>query len=281
MIGHLQGDVTIAALPNYGTAGMPLIVPTATADDITQRGFRNVFRLPTKDNVEGRLFADYLSRERKPKSAIAVTQDGDYGYGVAQGFVRGAALDKMNAVAYVFALQHADYAAAARTILTKAPDFIYLCGKTADMGPLIPALRAAGYAGGFGASDGFFNLDTAQKYGAPLEGAVFSSSFAPLDRAPSDFQLLADFRGRYGQIGALAAFGYAAAQIVMDASLRTGATNRLTLLTGLRSGAFNTLAGTFSFDANGDPIAPNLYLYSMAAGKFKYLRSARPTSFIL
>ena len=57
MIGNLTADVTITNIPNYQNVGFALIVPATTDDGVTDRGYRNVFRLPTKDITEGLLFA--------------------------------------------------------------------------------------------------------------------------------------------------------------------------------------------------------------------------------
>lgn len=280
MIGNLGGPITKATLPQYASAQMPLVVPASTYDGITELGYRNVWRLPTKDSIEGQLFARSVA-DRKYRLALGVTQDGDYGYDVARGFVAGAQQSHLNADAYVFPFSKPDFALAAKTIASKSPDFIYLCGKTEDMGPLIPALRAAGFTGAFGASEGFFNVDTLA-YADKLGDIQISSSLPPLDRAPAIFQELSDFRSRYGQIGILAAFGYAAAQVIMLAERRFGATDRLAMLTALRTGgSFNTLVGTLNFSPTGDPIDPNLYFYGIAHGTFKFSKSARPSEFIL
>lgn len=280
MIGNLGGPITKATLPQYANFQMPLVVPASTYDGITELGYRNVWRLPTKDSVEGRLFAR-LVESRKLKLALGVTQDGDYGYDVATSFVAGGRQSHFNADAYVFPIVKPDFTLAAKTIMSKSPDFIYLCGKTKDMGPLIPALRAAGFTGSFGASDGFFNEGTLA-YADSLGDALISSSLPPLDRAPAIFQELSDFRSRYGQIGALGAFGYAAAQVIVQAERRFGAVDRLAMLTALRTGgSYNTLVGSLSFSPTGDPIDPNLYFYSIAGGKFKFSKSARPSGFVL
>ena len=65
-----------------------MIVPTVTADAVTQRGFHNVYRLPAKDSSSGRLFASTALEGKRGVAAIAVAFDGDYGYDVARGFVR-------------------------------------------------------------------------------------------------------------------------------------------------------------------------------------------------
>ena len=45
--------------------------------------------------------------------------------------------------------------------------------------------------------------------------------------------------------------------------------------------AYNTIAGSFQFAFNGDPIDPNLYFYAIESGALKYLAASHPTAFIL
>ncbi|MDQ2872782.1 MAG: ABC transporter substrate-binding protein, partial [Candidatus Eremiobacteraeota bacterium] len=164
----------------------------------------------------------------------------------------------------------------------KSPDFIYLCGKTADMGPLIPALRTAGFTGKFGGSDGFYDPATISTYAEPLGPFTLSTSLPPLDRAPGVFQTLQDFRGHVGRVTPLSAFGYASAQILILAAQRAGATNRLAMLAALRlPTTYRTLVGDFQFTPTGDPVDPNVYFYTIAGGNFKFVKSAHPSSFIL
>lgn len=282
-IGGLTSSTIVGSLPSYQGVQMPLIVPASTADAITGRGYRNVWRLPTKDSLEGQLFARTLLDVKKPVRPLAVLQDGDYGYDVAQGFVdqmkaRGVA----TADAYVFPFDKPNFALAAKTILTKNPDYIFLAGRTHDMGPLIEALHAAGYTGRYGASEGFYNAETVDKYGKLLGDALISTSMPPLDRAPSVLQQLTDFRAGYGNVTPLMAFGYASAQIIISAVSRTSASNRLALMSALQSGnTYNTLLGNFTFTPTGDPLDPNVYFYAIAEGTLKYQRPAHVSSFVL
>jgi len=59
VIGHLSATTTLATQQLYSNAQIPVIVPTVTDDRITERGYRNVFRLPVKDSDEGGLIATY------------------------------------------------------------------------------------------------------------------------------------------------------------------------------------------------------------------------------
>ncbi len=282
-IGGLTADVTVGCLPEYSNDGMPLIVPAITADAVTARGYRNVFRLPTKDTTEGILFARTVLPDTKPTSALAVTQDGGYGAEVANGFAAQARADKRPVDVFTFSASNPDYTAAAAAILAKKPDYLFLAGKVGAMGPLVPALLAAGYKGAFGLSDGFYDVSTTKLYGEQLNGALVATSFAPLKRAPADFLLLQDLTNAIGDVTAFSAYGYAAAQLVMAAVKRNDAQDRTGTLQGLVTpGApYDTLTGSYSFDFSGDPIDPNLYFFSIAKDGFTYKKSAHPSGFVL
>jgi branched-chain amino acid transport system substrate-binding protein len=281
MIGGFDGSLISASLNAYQNAQMPLLVPASTADSVTARGYRNVWRLPTKDSVEGQLAAQFIAKREKPKLAIAVAQDGDYGPDVAQGFLNQTKASSVPAYLYLFAYDKPNYTGAAKEIVAKNPDFIYLCGVTGAMGPLVPALRAAGYKGKFGASQGFYNQSALRDYADALAGGFISTSFPPLDRAPDVAMALSDFRTRYA-VTALSAFAYAAAQIVIASVRRTGATNRLAVMSALQTpSSYSTMAGQFQFAPTGDPIDPIVYFYTVADGKFKFIAPSHATPFVL
>ena len=281
VIGGLDGKLATATLPTFANLQMPLIVAASTTNSLTDRGYRNVWRLPTKDGTEGQLFARFLAKRARPKYAIAVTQDGDYGPDVATGFGDQAAALGIKADTYTFAWDKPDYAAAAKGIVAKKSDYIYLCGETKALGPMIPALKAAGYAGAFGSCEGFFNQAALDKYADALGAALVSTSFPPLERAPDVANVLTDFRSR-ATVTPISAFAYAATQIVLSASRRNNATNRLATLSALQTPvAYDTIVGSFQFNFTGDPIDPNLYFYTVSGDTFKYTAASHPTAFLL
>ena len=282
IVGNLTAPMTLAALSRYANINFAVVVPTVTADAVTNRGYHNIFRLPAKDSASGRLFAGSVLPEKRGVSAIAVALDGDYGYDVARGFVQEAKSDRHSADIVLFPAKGIDPGAAARTVLDRAPDYVFLCGTTATLGPLAEALRLAGYTGDFGASDGFYNGETIDQHAKALDGAYVASSLPPIERIPSAIQLITDFQHEVGPITAFSAFGYAATQLLIAAAQRSNASNRFTLLASMqRSPTFTTLVGQFSFNAFGDPLIPNIYIYTIGKDGFKFSRPAIRTGFVL
>ncbi len=282
IVGNLTGPMTLAALSRYANVNFAVVVPTVTADALTNRGYHNIFRLPAKDSTSGRLFASTVLPEKRGAAAIAVALDGDYGYDVARGFVQQAKSDRHAADVLLFPAKGIDPGAAARTVLDRSPGYVFLCGTTAALGSLAEALRVAGYAGDFGASDGFYNSETIAEHARVLDGSYVASSLPPLERVPSAVALLIDFQREVGPITAFSAYGYAAAQVLITASQRNNSSTRFSLLASMqRSPTFTTLVGQYSFNVYGDPLIPNIYIYTVGKDGFKFARPAVLNGFVL
>lgn len=281
VIGHVSASATLATLQNYANASMPLIVPTVTDDRLTSQGYRNIFRMPIKDSDEGGLVAEYAIKSGSQAPHV-VTQDGDYGPEVAAGFVRRAGSMKLNAQATQFSLDKPDFAKAADAVLSHQPDCVALAGNVDDMGPLMGMLRSKGYTGRFIGTQGFFDATTVTRFAKDAEGLVVSSDVPYYPLAPTTVRYVQDYQSRYGQLAPVAAYGYAAVQMIQLAQRRTSATNRLAMIRALQTGgSYDTMTGSYRFGPVGDVLDPNCYFYTVKDGKFAYQRQAHPSGFML
>jgi branched-chain amino acid transport system substrate-binding protein len=281
VIGHLSAATTLVTQQVYSNAQVPLIVPTVTDDRITERGYRNVFRLPVKDSDEGGLVAAYVVSTGS-KAPHVVSQDGPYGPDVAAGFLRRAGALHIGAVGTQFSLENPDYGNAAGAVLSHDPDCVVLAGNADDMGPLMAALRAKGYTGRFIGTQGFFDALTLKEFAKEAEGLVVSAAVPYYPMAPSTHQYVQDYQVQYGALSPVAAYGYAAVQLIRNAATRTNATNRLAMIRAIANGgSYDTITGSYQFGPNGDVLNPNCYFYRVTDGKFNYERQAHNTGFML
>jgi branched-chain amino acid transport system substrate-binding protein len=281
VIGHVNSDCTLQAIKNYGPAQLPLIVPLCTDDRITATQYRNVFRLPTKDSFEGQIFARTVATTLKPKLPYVFVQDADYGADVANGFLSEMGEQKVAAQYQQFPYAKADFGAVVDKALAVTPDYVFLAGIVGDMGPIVGTLRAKGYTGPIGASQGFFDPDTA-KLGAAANGMTISTSMPYLPLAPSTVRYRQEFELHFGTMDAFAAFGYAATQIIISAVARTNAAGRGATGTAIAQGVpIDTMTGSYSFGAFGDALQPQIYYYTLKDGKFTYFKQAHPSTFMI
>ena len=282
VVGHLSGRITDAALQTYNQNRMPVICPASSYDRLTEHGYANIVRLTAKDSTEGLLAAGYVNAKAKPKSVVVLVQDGDYGSDVAGGFANQMAAAKIPCTPVVFSWDKPDWDTVVKAVMAKAPDVIFLAGTTKDMGPVISHLAVVGYKGPYYASQGFFDPATIATYGAAAEGLVISSSMPPLNIAPGAYRIKNDFERRYGAFTPLSAFSYAATQIVIAIVRRTSAADRIAVERSLGLGTpFDTVVGELQFQVQGDPQNANVYFYKVVDGKWKYVESALPSSFIV
>ena len=94
-------------------------------------------------------------------------------------------------------------------------------------------------------------------------------------------QLLTDFEREVTQITVFSAYSYAAAQLLIAAAQRGNASSRTSLLISLQEGGtFTTLVGQYAFKISGDPLIPNIYLYTVGKDGFKFARAAVRNGFV-
>jgi branched-chain amino acid transport system substrate-binding protein len=281
VIGHVSSAATLAAIQTYSNAQMALIVPLCTDDRVTTTTYRDVFRLQIKDSVEGVLFGRFAVDQYHPKSTVVFLQDADYGADVANGFIAAMTNRKIAAPYVQFAYEKPNFEQAVTTGLATQPEFVFLAGTVGDMGGILGVLRAHGYTGRIGASQGFFDAQTT-RLGPAANDLVISTSIPYLPFAPSTMRIRAAYEARYGALGPVALYGYAGAQIIISAQRRSGATARNALLSALAVGtSIDTVAGNYTFGPSGDQLDPNIYFYTLHDGKFAYLRQAHPSAFMV
>jgi branched-chain amino acid transport system substrate-binding protein len=281
MIGNLTLDTTMTALPQYSQAGFSLVVPTVTGDALTKQGYHNLYRLPATDTAEGQLFASAVLKRRASITVLVVVVDKDYGSDTAAAFLKQAKNDKHDAQ-LVTLQSNADVADSSAILMNHKPDYVFMAGRPDKLGPIAVMMRTNGYTGEFGLSDSFYSADVVSKYGKSLSGALVASSLAPLNRVPSAVGYYNDFVAEVGSVTAFSAYGYAAAQLLIQASQRANATNRFQILTQLQQGGtYNLLVGQYSFSPFGDAQLPNIYLFSLGADGFTYDRSGYANGFVV
>ena len=280
-IGHVSADCTLQGIANYGPAQMALVVPFNTDDRITTTQYRTVFRLPTKDISEGEIFARTVLAQYKPKVPYVFVQDADYGADVANGFIDAMKSQKIVAPYMQFSYDKPNFDDVVTKALASNPDYVFLAGVVGDMGPIVGVLRAKGYLGPIGASQGFFDPGVS-KLGAAADGMMVSTSMPYLPLAPSTVRLRQNFEVHFGAMDAFAAFGYAAAQLIVSAVARTNAAGRNSVVSAIAQGIpIDTMVGSYSFDAFGDAVAPQIYYYTLKNGAFTYLKQAHPSGFMI
>jgi len=79
VVGHFTSGNTLAALPIYRIANLPVIMPIATLTSITKnKGFLNAFRMPPSNEIQGQTIVAFAREYLKAKSFFIIRDNTPY-----------------------------------------------------------------------------------------------------------------------------------------------------------------------------------------------------------
>lgn len=197
--GHIFSGATIAAIPIYAAAGIPMMSPSATNPTITTLNSKVFNRCVFTDDAQSKFASDFLFKKLKIKN-LAIMHDGQsYGQGLAQ-----LVSDKFIALGgTVVAFQaitpgESDYSAVLADVASKKPEALFYGGYTAEAVVVVNQMKQAGLTGvTFFGDDGTFGQDFLDRTGVNGEGAYSTSLIPPATDAKAKFD--AAYLAAYGQ----------------------------------------------------------------------------------
>jgi branched-chain amino acid transport system substrate-binding protein len=179
--GHIFSGSTDAAMPIYEKAGLPMMSPSATNPDLTQKGSTVFNRLAFTDADQGKAAASLLFNDLGFTKIAVMHDGGTYGQGLAD--VVQAEFEALGGqvVAYeAITPGEADYVAPLSAVAAANPEAVYFGGYAADAIVMMNQWSQAGLNGVlFFGCDGTFGVEFTQKTGANGEGAIAASLVPP------------------------------------------------------------------------------------------------------
>ncbi len=265
-IGTFNSGAARISIPILNQAGIVMISPANTADDLTAgadtakyypNGTRNYTRVVARDEFQG-AFAAKWAAKLGAKNVYILDDTEIYGKGVADQFEKNAAANGLTVVGRDGIDGKAgDYKALATKIAGTSPDLIYYGGITQNnAGQLLKDIRAAGITAMFMGPDGILESAFVEAAGADVAegvyGTVAGSPRAKLPEAGQKFYT--DYKAKFNaEPEAYAIYGYEAASVAIKAISTVCKADRAAILTAVYTTKdFSGALGTWSFDANGD-----------------------------
>ena len=271
VVGPAYSGATIASLPYYKEAGMPLISPSATKVSLTDPTVAGEFggpvfhRIPATDKIQGPALGKLaISGVAAPKVFVVDDQTA-YSVGLVEYLVpslpKGALVGTDSTKN-----DTADFAPTVAKIKSKGANVVIYTGYYSQAAILVKQLRDGGYKGIFAGGDGVLNSEFAVLGGAAAEGARLTGATVPLGELSAD--LAAKFKESQGvEPGVYAAESFDAANIIIEA-IKAGNTTRETIMAYIKSVSYVGVGGqAISFDANGDSTLGFINGFEVKAGK--------------
>ncbi|MCR3922559.1 MAG: ABC transporter substrate-binding protein [Firmicutes bacterium] len=258
IIGAIASTNTLAGAPIAQDAGVPMISGTSTAESVTEVG-DYIFRACFIDPFQGRVAAQFALQNLEAKTAAVLTDVGsDYSMGLRDVFVENFTAGGGKVVqTSEFVVQDTDFNAVLTNVKAQNPDVVYVPAYYNSVGLILAQAADLGIDATFIGTDGWDSPTLFELAGDAANGHFFTNHYSP----DADVPEVQDFIAAYGAAyngktpDALAALGYDAFNMTLDAITRAGSTDGEAIRDALAETAgFVGVCGTITMDEKRNPI---------------------------
>jgi branched-chain amino acid transport system substrate-binding protein len=268
IIGHFNSSCSIPASDIYNRANIPMISPGSTNPQLTEKGYKGVFRVCGRDDQQGKVGADFVNSRLKLTKVAVIHDKTTYGQGLADEF-RKALGDKVEVVFFGGIVQgDKDFKGVLTSIREKKPELIFFGGIYPEMGLLVRQARELGIKSPFMSGDGSIDPKFVEIAGAQAaEGTYLTFSPDPKN-IPSAKDFISKYTAKFGEIGPYSIYAYDAANIMLTAIKESNAAEGAKIIDKLHSMEFNGAMGKIRFNDKGDVTVAPYVVWTTKDGKF-------------
>lgn len=236
--------------------GIPMVTASSTSYEITT-DHPTVFRTCFLDPFQGVVMANYAKSKGYTKVAILYGNDDDYSIGLADSFEEQCRKNGMEVTAKESgSFSDMDFSAQLTKIASTNPEVVFLpfYGEQASM--ILSRAASIGMDVTFLGGDGISNIVDFMTDKKLLTKVVYCDHFDANSETEIVKKFKADFKAKYGTDVTLSfsATAYDAALVICQAILRAGSTDKAAIVEQIKTGTFDGVTSTITFDDHNDPI---------------------------
>jgi branched-chain amino acid transport system substrate-binding protein len=268
VIGHLNSGQTLAAMEVYKDLSLVVITPTASEVSLTEKGYRNFFRVNANDTTQAQVDADFLVNTLGARRVAVLYNDDPYGQGLGQ--LMAADLQSLGAevvLSLEVGVEQFTFEEEIPQIAASQPDAVFYGGYEVEAPYLRVEMVEAGLDVPFLASDGAFLSATIDEAGSAAEG-IYVSAFGPSPKAATDEVWIREYQAvEYRNPDTYSINGYSALKVLAEGVQEAKSFDAVGVANAIRSSAgIETTMGNLSFDADGDLQDQKIYIYQVQGG---------------
>ncbi|MBV9998659.1 MAG: ABC transporter substrate-binding protein [Verrucomicrobia bacterium] len=278
ILGDLTSSATMEAAPLAQAAGVPLLTPTATGEEITRIG-EYIFRSCFLNSFSGQVMARFaLDRLRATRAVVLTDVKQDYSVGltavIKAYFEAHGGRDLME---LSFSSGDTDFRAQLTRARAFRPEVIFVPAYYPEAGLILRQARQLEIKGRFVGGEGWDSPALLQVAGKSADGAYYVNHFSAANPEPNVQAFVQAYRRRYGTApDAPAALWYDGARLIADAIRRAGAADPKRIRDALAATKdFPGVTGSISMDANRNASKPGVVL-TIRDGQVRMVEDVNP-----
>jgi len=272
VIGHLNSGQTLAAMELYEDLDVVVITPTSSEKSLTEKGYRNFFRVNADDSVQAAVDARFLVEELGAQSVAVVHNDTEYGRGLAELLTeelndRGAEASLSLEVGE----GQSRYEEEVEEIAASGADAIFYAGYEIEAPYLRMALVDGGVEVPMLASDGAFLGATIDEAAGTAEG-MYVSAFAPSPENVANEAWIEAYQAvEYRDPDTYSVNGYVAMEVLTEGVREAGSLEAGAIAQALREHTLPTLLNGLTYQPDGDLDDAQIWIYQVQDGQFRQI----------
>jgi branched-chain amino acid transport system substrate-binding protein len=275
ILGDLTSSATMEAAPLAQAAGVPLLTPTATGEEITKIG-DYIFRSCFLNSFSGQVMARFALDRLKATRAVVLTDvKQDYSVGlsaVIKAYFQGHGGKDLLELS--FSSGDTDFRAQLTRARAFRPEVVFVPAYYPEAGLILRQARQLEIKARFVGGEGWDSPTLLQVAGKSADGSYYVNHFSADNPKPNVQAFVQAYRQCFGTApDALAALWYDGARLIADAISRAGSADPKKIRDALAATKnFPGVTGSISMDANRNASKPGVVL-TIADGQVRMSRT--------
>jgi branched-chain amino acid transport system substrate-binding protein len=277
LIGEMVSSRSLEAGPIAQQNKIPMVSGSSNPN-VTKIG-NYVFRVCFIDSFQGSAMAKFaLDSLKKTRVAVLTDVRQDYSVSLAQFFKEYFTKNGGTVVAeQSYSSGDQDFKAQLTSIKAANPEAIFVPGYYNEVGLIALQARELGITVPLMGGDGWDSPTLTQIGGAAMEGNFFANHFSTEDQSPIIQDFIREFKNRYHRDpDGMAALGYDAARVLLDAMTRAATTEPAKVRDALATTKdFQGVTGTITIDENRNA-NKSVVVLTIKDEAFRYVETIAP-----
>ena len=283
VVGPAMSDTTAATMRNYSGCGLVQISSAASADNLTEKGYKTFFRVCARNDAHGPAVANFIVNDLKVKSVYILNPKDAYSQGLADAVAKTLKeLGLADVWRDTVVSGEKDYSAVLTKVKAQNPDLVLFASKPPpDHTVMVRQMRELGikaiYFGTEGAKDKKEFIEASE---GAAEGAYVYHFATDINKIPAAAGYVKAYEAEYGTLSGFGPSAYEAAGILLDAMAKAaedGTITREEVLANVTAtkDREGILGFPVTFDDKGDLLGGATYIFQVKGDDFELVSVAK------
>jgi branched-chain amino acid transport system substrate-binding protein len=269
VVGAYCSSATIPSSVPLNEANIIQITPASTNVDVTARGFKQIFRMCPRDDVQAWSTVKFLEDGLKIKTLALIDDRQTYTVGLTENITKFV---NENKKIKIVALEHItpgdkDFTAVLTKLKKINPDAIYMGVYQPEGSLMVRQAKELGIKAKLLSEDAVYHPKFLEVGGKAAEGTYLTFAKAPDTPERRNFEKTYKKMWNTQTIGSYGYYAYDSAMVFMKAVKKAHTTDTNKVAAVLRSNTWNGVSGKIKFDNKGDRKLAHI-IWIVKDGKF-------------